>query len=170
MRIPRVHITSTITLILALSISPVFSAQTNPEDEAPKANSRYVIKGGEVYDKKTDLTWQRCSVGQHWQESGGCAGDVKTFRFSEALRQASGAWRVPSKAELRSLLVHKQKGKQKSRIDEIAFPDMDENKLLYWTNMPMDAHGWYIRFSDGYISYGAYRESEAAVRLVRSGQ
>lgn len=170
MKILHGFITAIVALILTLSIGAAFSAQANFEEDVSGFSSQYVIKGGKVYDKKTDLTWLRCSVGQHWQESGGCAGAVKTFTFNEAQRQANGAWRVPSKAELRSLLIHKRGAKQKFRIDEVAFPDMDENKLLYWTNMPMDAHGWYIRFSDGYTSYGAYRETEAAVRLVRSGQ
>lgn len=170
MKITHSRITAIVALILASSISPAFSAQINPEKDAAKEDSRYVIKGGEVYDKKMDLTWQRCSVGRHWKKSGGCAGTIKIFTFNEAQRQGSGGWRIPSKAELRSLLVHKQQGNQKSMIDETAFPDMDESKLLYWTNMPMDADGWYIRVSDGYISYGAYRQFKAAVRLVRSGQ
>jgi hypothetical protein len=171
MKILRTYAASIVALVLAFAINPAFAAQMNQEDASPKANSRYVIKGGEVYDKETALTWQRCSVGQHWREEGGCAGVIKTFTFAEALRQGSGEWRVPTKAELRTLLDYKRgDNHQKPLIDEVSFPDMDENQLVYWTNMPFDAQGWYIRFSDGYVSYSSYRNFVAAVRLVRGGQ
>ena len=163
------RITSIAALFLLFAFSPVFAAN-NPEDSS-KANLRYIIKGGEVYDKISDLTWQRCSVGQQWQEGVGCAGAVKTFAFNEALRQGVGEWHVPTKAELRTLIdVTRVDSHQKPVIDVIAFPAMGEGQLAYWTDMPFDTHGWYVRFSDGFVSYGDYRSFYAAVRLVRKGQ
>lgn len=35
--------------------------------------SRFVINGGEAYDRKTGLIWQRCIVGRVWRD-GKCAG------------------------------------------------------------------------------------------------
>ncbi len=171
MKILHTYATSIVALVLAFAVNPAFADQKNQEDDSPKANPRYVIKGGEVYDKETNLTWQRCSVGQHWREEGGCVGVIKTFTFTEAQRQARGEWRVPTKAELRTLLAPKRADNPpKPLIDEVAFPDIDENQLLYWTDVPFDAQGWYIRFSDGYVAYSAYRNFVAAVRLVRSGR
>ena len=34
----------------------------------PIPASRYATSGAEVTDKETGLVWQRCSVGQTWQE------------------------------------------------------------------------------------------------------
>jgi hypothetical protein len=70
-----------------------------------KTDSRYVINGGEVYDTKTNLTWQRCSVGLHWGEGRGCTGaGNKVFTFDEVPYQATKRWRIPDKDELSSLI------------------------------------------------------------------
>lgn len=168
MKILHIYISSTITLILAFAINTAFATQMNQESHYPDANPRLVIKGSEVYDNNTGLTWQRCSVGQHWKEGVGCAGEIKTFTFAEAQRQGGDEWRVPTKKELRTLLNPEQgDNHHKPLIDEVAFPNMDEKQLIYWTNMPFDAQGWYIRFSDGYVSYSPYRSFTGAVRLVR---
>jgi hypothetical protein len=34
----------------------------------------FSLKGGEAYDAKYNLTWQRCSVGQRQDEGAGCLG------------------------------------------------------------------------------------------------
>ena len=81
---------------------------------APAANSRYVIQGDTVYDKKTDLTWQRCSVGQRWAEGKGCVGVIKTFTFDDAQRQGNGMWRVPTKNEL-GTLIDQNRGRRLTR-------------------------------------------------------
>ena len=167
-RILKVAIVAAFTLI---AVGTAHAEINAVKGDSSKVNSRYVIQGGEVYDKVMNLTWQRCSVGQRWQENSGCVGAIKTFTFAEALRQGGGEWRVPTKAELRTLLAPKGTDiPPKPLIDAVAFPNMDENQLLYWTNIPFDADGWYIRFSDGYTSYSAYRSFVAAVRLVRSGK
>jgi len=46
-----------LSLILTLIVGSAFA------QAGPAANSRYVIKGDTVYDKETNLSWQRCSVG-----------------------------------------------------------------------------------------------------------
>jgi len=100
-----------------------------------KVNPRYVINSAEVYDKKTDLTWQRCSFGQHWKDGLGCVGIIKTLNWDDAQRQASAQWRVPTVDELSSLIDHeKTKGEQILAIDEVAFPDMDVRHQFYWTS------------------------------------
>lgn len=166
----RTSIISALVLTLAFVINPALAAQMNQREDTAQADARYVIKGAEVYDKNMDLTWQRCSVGQHWDEGAGCVGAIQAFTFNNAQSLEGGGWRVPTKAELRSLIIHEHADNRKSVIDEIAFPGLDEHQLLYWTNMPFDSHGWYIRFSDGHTSYNTYRGFTASVRLVRSGQ
>ena len=124
-----------------------------------------------VYDKKTNLTWQRCSVGQRWVEGTGCVGVVKTFTFDAAKQQGDAKWRVPTKGKLATLIDWNRKtNKQKPASDEVAFPDMDLENLVYWSSTPRDAsNAWFVSFERGYIYYG-YRSTPRAVRLMRSGR
>ena len=139
------------------------------------ADSRYVARGGEVYDKKTDLTWARCSIGQKWAEEKGCVGVVRKFAFDQAQVLGDGKWRVPSKDELGSLVDEKRKAANQSpTIDEAVFPDMDKGALWYWTSTQSGAESaWYIAFGGNKILTGFGSTSSSpryAVRLVRSGQ
>ena len=138
---------------------------------APAANSRYVIHGETVYDKKTNLTWQRCSLGQQWVEGTGCVGVITTFTFDVAKQQGEGRWRVPAKGKLATLIDRNRKANnRKPMIDEIAFPDMDLENLVYWSSTPRGAsNAWFVSFDSGYIYYD-YRSTPRAVRLMRSGQ
>lgn len=138
---------------------------------APAATSRYVIQGETVYDKKTNVTWQRCSVGQRWVDGTGCVGVIKTFTFDVAKQQGDGMWRVPPKGKLATLIDRNRKAnKQMPTLDEFAFPDMDLDNLAYWSSAP---HGvssaWFVSFDRGYI-YHDYRSTPRALRLMRSGQ
>lgn len=134
------------------------------------ANSRYAIYGDTVYDKKTNLTWARCSVGQHWEYSIGCVGTIKRFNFNQAQQQAYGEWRVPTEKELATLIVENRVEQNlKPVIDVVAFPNMDMDKLVYWSSVPMASlHAWDVSFASGRVSY-YYRSDVHAVRLVRSG-
>jgi hypothetical protein len=169
-----------VTFVVSLTLSCVvglsFAADNKPAraHAARKANARYVINGGEIYDQKTDLTWSRCSVGQHWQAGNGCVGVIKEFTFGDALKLADANWRVPDKDELATLIDYARlKRNQPPMIDAAAFPDMDPAKLVYWSSTPDDAfHAWNVDFHNGGIHYGdgGYRENPSAVRLVRSGK
>ena len=147
-------------LMLTLIVGSTFAQATSA------ANPRYVIRGGEVYDKKTDLTWQRCSVGQYWVEGTGCVGIVKEFTFDDAQRNDRAGWRVSSKDELVTLHMPKTS----IEIDEVAFPDMDPRYTWYWTSTPNGAtFGWAVHFNSGSVDYYG-RSYTYAVRLVRGGQ
>ena len=171
MEIARRSINAVIGLIL---FSIIFPAIADDKLAAPTANSRYVIKGGEVYDQKSNLTWQRCSVGQRWAEGTQCVGLVKTFTFDEAQRQGDGTWRVPTKKKLVTLIDRNRNAAQhKTTIDEIAFPNMDLASLRYWTSTSYDAtDAWFVDFGVGDIDYLSNygRSGSYAVRLVRSGK
>lgn len=106
-----------------------------------KKKSRYVANGGEVYDRKADLTWQRCSVGQRWNEDVGCVGVIKTFTYAEARKQGYGAWRLPTKDELTTLLNHERDRWPKIEIE--TFPDMNANFTKYW-GTSTDNDCWFV--------------------------
>ena len=143
-------------LVLLLSFMSLSSAW---------AGSRYEIRGAEVYDSQTKLTWARCSVGQEWK-NGHCAGDVIYYDFDTAQKQAGNGWRVPSKDELVSLIDPNLK--KFPVVDTAAFPDMDANHPWYWSSTPNgSAIAWYVDFTDGYTSGFIDEANKLAVRLVR---
>ncbi|MGA9666324.1 MAG: DUF1566 domain-containing protein [Gallionella sp.] len=131
-----------------------------------RADSRYVIRGGEVYDSQTKLTWARCSVGQTWNNQH-CVGTVGYFDFATAQKQASGGWRVPTKDELVSLIDPNRK--KFPVLDTAAFPDMDATHPWYWSSTPNGSSiAWYVDFTDGYTSGFVDEANPLAIRLVRS--
>ncbi len=140
------------------------SCDTSQPNRTP--DTRYDNKSDVVYDKKTDLTWQRCSVGQHWKEGAGCVGVIKQVTWDEAKAQAQNGWRLPSKDELTTLLAPNC---SKPAINEQAFPDMELDKLWYWTSSENGAFlAWLVNFADGNTnSYD--RTDTGSVRLVHGG-
>ncbi|WP_051068543.1 DUF1566 domain-containing protein [Thiobacillus denitrificans] len=139
---------------------------------AAAADPRYVISSDEVYDKQTDLTWKRCSVGMRWKEGMGCVGVQKTFTFEDAQKQGGGGWRVPSKDELATLIDQaRKKQERRPTIDVDAFPDMARQgaELWYWTSTPNASDAWCVGFSAGRVG-NCLRSDTNAVRLVRGGQ
>ena len=129
----------------------------------------FVIQGDTVFDRNTELTWKRCSVGMRWAaDRNRCVGVKRTFTFDDAKEvKAEGGWRVPSIDELNTLIEKRPTGQV--QIDSNAFPDM-ENTLYYWSSTPSGAsHGWDVLFTAGETS-DYDRSNTRAVRLVRGGQ
>lgn len=135
---------------------------------ADPPNPRYEIKGGEVYDNITKLTWQRCSVGLTWNGKE-CRGAIKTLTFAEAQNQANGEWRVPSKDELATLIDPHRR--DFPTIDLDAFPDLDQQFPTYWSSTPTSDAGraWDVRFEDGNVTDDV-SVRKYAVRLVHKGK
>ncbi len=132
---------------------------------AAKTQARLVPQGEVVYDRKTDLTWQRCTYGQRWTEGKGCAGESKRVTFDEAKALESAGWRVPTLDELKSIVV---KG-VKPTIDAAAFPDTPP--VYFWSTDNRDtSFSWYVLFENGLANhYFPPRTNKDRVRLVRSG-
>jgi hypothetical protein len=156
-------------VLIAAAITSAAPACAGCDADRPTRTptSRYVIGGGEVYDKKSDLTWKRCSTGQRWKEGAGCVGVIKPMTWDEAMKQASDGWRVPSKDELLTLVSPTCHG---PAINEEAFPDMELDKLWYWTSSEDGAFlAWLVDFAEGHPeSYD--RTDTGTLRLVRDGQ
>src|SRR5258708_17962272 len=90
--------TKIFALLGAMSIANTTWADCKDAD--PAFMARFTVKAEEVYDKQTDLTWQRCAVGQRWVQSSGCLGNPAKFTFDEAQALTNGKWRVPPLEEL----------------------------------------------------------------------
>lgn len=151
-------------MIAALSGTSAWAACDDSRKPIP--TSRYEMKGAEVLDKETGLTWQRCSVGQTWQEGQGCTGAVEQFDWKDARRQAGRGWRLPTREELSTLISRACS----PSINPEAFPGVDPVNLWYWSSTQTDRDlAWLVQFGGG-ATFNGYQSSANPVRLVRDGK
>lgn len=154
-----------IVLFCAADVSQAALAASGCTFEPRIPTSRYEINGDEVYDKETNLTWQRCSVGQDWKEGQGCVGEPRAVSIKDA-RRTPGKWRLPTKEELSSLVSN---ACLKSVNAEV-FPGIGLMHPSYWTSSET-APGliWTVNLSSG-SDFNALQDSSNGVRLVRTGR
>lgn len=129
--------------------------------------------GSEVRDKVTGLVWQRCVIGKVWNGSS-CLGAANSLTWIQALdaartatisqAPAASAWRLPSYAELNSLIERSCYGPS---ININWFPATPEDSM--WTSSPSvrdPNQAWTFNFGVGYAH--SFSKTEAYhVRLVR---
>ena len=127
---------------------------------------RFVVKGDEVLDTKTNLTWQRCSVGQKLSGDA-CTGTVAALDWTQAKKAARSGWRLPTLEELTAITA------QPCGLpagDKKVFSDIDPLKPWYWTSTATDnALAWIVGFNNG-STFNGYRTAPNAVRLVKGGK
>lgn len=160
-----------ITIRLCLwSLLLIVAGGAEAASKSVASDARYLAHGDTVYDKKSDLTWARCTVGQRWVEGQGCLGVVRTMTFATAQSQENGPWRLPTKEELQTLVDRSQlAAKRQPTIDTQVFPDMDLTKLQYWGSTSKSAAGAYVYFGTGTLNLYDLNLTRA-VRLVHRGQ
>jgi hypothetical protein len=132
------------------------------------SSARFIVKGDEVYDTRTALTWMRCSVGQRWDEQAGCAGVPKKLMPDRVAKGWAGSWRMPTVHELESIVAGNCRH---PAVDEDIFP----GTLSEWYQGSREGERgcWGVDFSAGRVTYYAghgYCEYGHPVRLVRTGQ
>ncbi|WP_158273204.1 DUF1566 domain-containing protein [Limnohabitans sp. WS1] len=136
---------------------------------------RFTLNGAEVIDKRTGLTWKRCSEGQNWNGST-CTGSATLHNHEAALTLAKAAntsqsatlWRLPNVKELASLADN---GCQPPAIDNMAFPATPPSS--FWSSSPDvgDAsYAWYVYFGYGNVYRLDRGNHYVHVRLVRASQ
>ena len=144
-------------------------AECAPSTPDESIASRFETHADAVYDKRTDLTWMRCSYGQTWTEGGGCSGAVKLLNWDSAMAlrlPRDAAWRLPGKDELESIVATNCK---RPAINETVFPDTPS--IQYWTSTPTGAsYAWVVFFRTGMSTWNFLRTTPFAVRLVRTGR
>ncbi len=152
-------------IVAQLALTPVAHAACN--DTQP--DTRYALNGAEVYDSKTNLTWQRCSLGQTWSENK-CTGSVTGMTWDQANKAAQSAksgWRLPTRQELQSVL---QNTCGLSPGDKLVFPDLDIMYSTYWSATTSEpALAWLVGFNNA-STFNGFRTAPNAVRLVRTGK
>ncbi len=116
-------------------------------DSANGVQHRFVLNGADAFDRKTGLTWKRCSLGTAWDGKGGCAGEMEFVSLDAAIERATAAgadWHVPSGPELESII---DTGCGTPMVDAKVFPDIradDDGAAEYWTTNPVGAANLFI--------------------------
>ena len=135
------------------------------------SESRFVLKEHIVIDLEHKIEWLRCSVGQRW-DGNKCSGEIVNLSLDlvpEAINianeQLGGNWRLPSKAELTSIVC---KSCPSPKINEKIFPNTDN--APYWTsNRSIFNSKFYVsvNFHTGFSFNRFSPIKDLAVRLVR---
>ncbi len=151
------------TLISVLAHAPAVLAAACDETTQP---GRFVVKGDEVQDTKTGLTWQRCSIGQKVQGDT-CSGPVQTMNWDQAKKAAKGGWRLPTLEELTGITL--QPCGMSAETKKV-FSDFDPLTPWYWTGTTTENNlAWIVGFNNG-STFNGYRTAPNAVRLVKGGK
>jgi len=162
-------VTTMNTMRRSVEPAPAATPATVTRLKMDKINSRYVEQQDQIVDRVYRLVWSRCSLGQRWDHDR-CVGTVRQYTYDQALMRANEQWRLPTRAELATLIDRSRKNMPEAlAIDSVAFPDMDLDKLMYWSSEEENnSFAWAVLFADTGVSGVLYRSHRYAVRLVRS--
>ncbi|MBI2307391.1 MAG: DUF1566 domain-containing protein [Rhodocyclales bacterium] len=161
-------------LIAVMFCSPGFSFATCAKGKtATTPSSRFTLNGAEAFDRKTNLTWGRCSVGTTWK-NGKCTGTAKLMSLSEAKEYAQklgSGWRIPTIEELYGIV---EQTCSNPAINTEVFPNVKDlgEGAPYWSITRIKEIPSLIYYVD-FLSGGADGHTKGfsmAVRLVRSGK
>lgn len=155
------------TLFVPMAFAALAACQSDAVP-APGASDgckdgRWALEGGVVRDKNTGITWDRIGG----TSSRGYS-QAQAQQYCAALSLSPGGWRLPSAAELTTLIVPDQG--TGCTIASCAFPLLT-SCLIHWSNDddPADSRrGMVVSFGDGVgIPWGARKGETYAVKCVR---
>lgn len=158
--------------ILLASVSGISYAVCNTTITPTAPNSRYQLLNNatEVKDLKTNLIWQRCSLGQTWSGTS-CTGTATQYTWADALKTAQsigGSWRLPNIKELQSLV---ERACSAPAINEAIFSNTSSD--AYWSSSmyPHDSDFVFIvNFKFGGDGNFYFKSGNYYVRLIRDSQ
>lgn len=162
---------STLLLLSCAHASMSYAQTCESGLTANATDSHYSVNAdGTIVDKKTNLTWMRCAIGQTWADNT-CTGVPQLMQWEKALETAKNTtfagqqgWRVPTQEELQSLV---DKNCEDPAIDVTAFPNVPSTSV-YWSSSDINNNGaWVVNFFDG-DDYWSYKYDYEAVRLVKA--
>ena len=141
---------------------------------AGPASAQFMARQHTVKDLNTGTTWLRCSVGQAWDPAlETCTGEIVkldhtqiAYAITEAKRQLGGNWRLPTHAELESLVCDDC---PPPKIDSKRFPNISPE--AYWTgdkNALNSKTFWSVSFMTGYSYSRFFPYQFLPVLLVRA--
>jgi hypothetical protein len=143
--------------------------------------NRYEVNEGVVKDSKTGLIWTRCSLGQTWTGST-CHGEAAKFSWDEIITKhfsyaGYNDWRIPSIAELKTLLYCNGKRKDlnsnrrytKDALMNQIFPNVAHN-AVFWSSSQNESIASNVWVTDFLAKTHRQddRSNYFAIRLVRN--
>jgi hypothetical protein len=162
-----------IVLVLALVATRCGGSPSIPSPTPDP--TRFVDQGATVLDTKTNLIWEKKSVGFPsdvdyaftWCEATGCAGSAESWIDGFRNTARNGSWRIPTRAELQSIVQGPCPRSSFSPCIDPVFGGTAEAR--YWSSEESsDASAYSVSFTNGQV----ITESKSArnrVRAVRSG-
>ena len=135
------------------------------------SDSRFVVKEHIVVDLENEIEWLRCSVGQRW-DGNKCVGKIVNLSLDMvpkaldiANEQLGGEWRLPSQAELKSIVC---KECSSPKINENIFPNTDNAPYRTGDQSFFNSKFYVsVNFHTGFSFNRFSPIKELAVRLVR---
>jgi Protein of unknown function (DUF1566) len=137
-------------------------------------------KNGSVTNKKTGLTWKKCSEGQIWNRvNGKCTGTAASYGWKAALNRATVInrtggflgktdWRLPNIKELASIVEEQC---YSPAINLAVFPATPA--AWFWASSPDvgvgGVYAWGVNFVSGGDDWADKNEFGGQFRLVRTG-
>lgn len=121
----------------------------------PLSGERFADNGnGTIYDRVTNLTWQKCSRGQDTLK---CSGSATTSNWAGALTYCNTLslggtrWRLPNRNELASLV---DLSGAEPTLNNKMFPNNPE--VYYWTSTTFQqvyTSAWVVNFGNGVVNF-----------------
>jgi len=121
----------------------------------PMTGERFMDnENGTIFDRVTNLTWQKCSRGQ---DALNCSGNAITSNWANSLSycntlsSSGGKWRLPNRNELASIV---DLSGVEPTINNKIFPNTPE--VYYWTSTTFQqvyTSAWVIDFGNGRVSF-----------------
>lgn len=166
--------------LMTLSLSAIAQeCRTDIVGSTPNSRFEIISNGNEVKDSKTNLVWQRCTIGQSWNGNQ-CAGNATAMNWKNAMNEAVKAgsnYRVPNIKELQSITEVRCFD---PAINISIFPNTPKGpfNVQYWSSTPDMQTKEYIytmqlkfglidamKKNDNGLGTGGY-ESRGYVRLI----
>ena len=157
-------------LLIGLTANTSFAQTCTSNSEPVTPTSRFTLQGDQVLDKRTGLIWQRCTVGQSWNEAAqSCDGQPLKRNWKDTLEQAPEGWRVPNIREVNSITEFTC---SRPAINLAVFPNTPLE--FYWSSTPVmrsdglyPARVWGIFQVNNGIPGGISKDAAISVRLVK---
>ncbi|WP_448214120.1 Lcl C-terminal domain-containing protein [Colwellia sp. MEBiC06753] len=161
--------------LVATTLSTQAAQSCNNAITATAPTSQFVDNlDGTVTDRKTGLTWMRCTLGETWDGTS-CTGNAQTYNWQQALDNAQDSnlaghsnWRLPNIKELQSIIEF---ACYAPAVNVNIFPQASNSNPQYWSASlysKENNHGaWAITMASGNTSTEV-KSNTKLVRLVRN--
>lgn len=161
---------------------PLCGDRENPEIFPSTAGAFELLAEGLVRDNRTDLVWDRCSIGQDMDGEGEkitCNGEAQPMGWNEALQRVRELneqnyrghddWRMPNIKELLSIMERRC---GMPVLDVRVFPNQNPEPIWSSTSYQWDGrtdHAWTLQMEMGQMLNWS-KNDPARMRVVRGGR